>query len=67
MENKKVNILTKKNAEENFKETYELLLKANDIPAKRFAWNCYVDMICKDGSITQKKAAAWHQPKFVNQ
>lgn len=58
--------MTKKEVESWFKEDFRALLLRNDIPAKRMAWNDYVDMLQKEGRISKEKAASWTQPKFVN-
>ncbi len=34
-----------------------------DYPARRVAWNNYVDALQKAGHITEKKAATWTQPR----
>jgi hypothetical protein len=57
--------MTKAEAIRDFRDRFYRLLVTKDIPAKRQAWNDYTDMLCKDGLISQKKAANWHQPKFV--
>jgi hypothetical protein len=37
-----------------------------DYPARREAWNDYVDFLCKSGEVTEHQAATWVQPAFCN-
>lgn len=57
--------MTKQQAEKDFKELYEDVLKGTDVPAKRFAWSTYTDELCKEGSITQKQYDTWDTPTFI--
>lgn len=57
---------TKKQIESLFKQVYENELKGlfkHDKPAKRQAWNDYIDYLKKDGTINPN--SDWVQPKFI--
>lgn len=58
--------MTKVDAEQGFKEFYGEVLAGKDIPAKRMAWQVYVDGLCRGGEITQKQCDTWGNPSFVN-
>ena len=59
--------MTKVQAERLFKESYsnwkeEFLVL--DIHAKRFAWDCFTDMLCKDKQISEHQWNNWTRPQF---
>ena len=33
-----------------------------DYPARREAWNDWVDMLCSDGTVTQRQCDTWTHP-----
>lgn len=59
--------MNKKTAIAIFKDEYSQLLieKRKDIPAKQFAWASFVDMLCKNGDITQRQFDTWGNPSFA--
>lgn len=58
--------MTKKQAEQQFKELFKEVLQSNDKPLKRMTWNDFIDSLNKNGQITDKQATTWTQPKFIN-
>lgn len=42
-----------------------LIEKKNDIPAKQLAWTVFIDILCKNGDITQKQFDTWGNPDFA--
>jgi hypothetical protein len=57
---------TKKQVEYPFKQDFETELKGlfkHDKPAKREAWNNYVDFLMKSYCINPN--SDWNQPKFI--
>lgn len=34
-----------------------------DKPARRMAWQNFVDMLCKEGKVTTNQFNTWHDPK----
>ena len=59
--------MNKKTAISIFKNEYAQFLidKKKDIPAKQLAWSGFVDMLCKNGDITQKQFDTWGNPSFA--
>jgi hypothetical protein len=57
--------MNKQEAVRNFEENILPRIPPDDKPAKRQAWNDYVDRLQKDGHITPAQADAWDQPKSV--
>jgi len=33
-----------------------------DKPARQFAWQCFIDSLCKNGEITQRQYDTWGNP-----
>ena len=61
--------MTKIDAVKLFKEIYSNELNSlfkTDKPGKREAWINFVDMLCRDGDISERQAASWDQPKFIS-
>jgi hypothetical protein len=58
--------MTKKEAEQEFKELYKLCDFKHDRPGIRMAWNNFTDSLCKDGRISNKQYQNWTQPDFVS-
>lgn len=56
--------MTKKQAENIFKEEYADFLKTATSTDKRCAWNDFTDFLCKDGHITQRQYNTWSHPSF---
>lgn len=58
--------MTKKEAENLFKEEYKqfLLENKNDKTAIRTAWNDFTDYLCKDGIIREWQYNNWTHPNF---
>lgn len=56
--------MTKQEAVKMFKEHNPELIKDTDRCKKQFAWTCFIDMLCKDGEITQQQYATWGNPSF---
>lgn len=56
-------MMTKKQAEQEFKQLYQNVMKTNDKPLKRMCWNDYVDGLRKSGRISSK--SDWTQPSFI--
>lgn len=56
--------MTKKEAETAFREAFPKL--PADKPARRQAWNDYIDGLQKDGQITRRQSETWTQPAFIN-
>ncbi len=59
--------MNKRQAEQSFRESILPHLPANDAPARRQAWNEYVDGLQRDGQITETQASMWDQPKFIKE
>jgi hypothetical protein len=57
--------MTKREAERQFREDILPRLSSNDKPARRQAWNDYVDSLQKNGQITERQAFDWDQPDFI--
>jgi hypothetical protein len=57
--------MTKLQAEREFKMGYLPYLPKGDKPAKRMAWNNFVDQLQREGRITAKQASTWDQPEFI--
>lgn len=60
------NALTKKQADQMFRQEYLPNLDQTDRPAVRFAWSCFIDDLQKSRKITAEQAANWSQPVFVS-
>lgn len=59
--------MTKVQAERLFRQSYnnwksEFL--PLDIEEKKFAWDCYIDMLNKDGKLSDKQVNNWVRPQF---
>lgn len=59
--------MTKAQAERLFRQSYtnwksEFL--PLDIEEKKFAWDCYIDMLNKDGKLSDKQVDNWVRPQF---
>jgi len=59
--------VSKKQALSIFLEQWREVVKngqfrANDVVAKREAWNNYTDMLCKDNMITDNQYNTWVNP-----
>ena len=50
-----------------FKDEFLQHLPPRDCPARRTAWNDYIDWLEKDGRITVKQSYSWTQPKGLCQ
>lgn len=57
--------MTKKQAEQIFKEEYADYLKTATRTDKRCAWCDFTDYLCKDGHITQHQYNTWVHPRFL--
>ncbi len=57
--------MTKKEAEQIFKDNYWHSIPKNDKPAVRQAWNDFTDSLCKDGQITRHQYESWLFPRFI--
>lgn len=53
---------TKKDVLKYFNEYIKPTIPSDDKPALREAWNNYIDMLCKDGDITEKQYNNWSNP-----
>lgn len=58
------NYITKKQAEQIFKEEYSEFLKTASSTDKRCVWNDFTDFLCKDGQISQRQYNTWSHPGF---
>lgn len=56
--------MTKKQAEQIFKEEYADFLKTATPTDKRCAWNDFTDFLYKDGHITERQYNTWTHPTF---
>ncbi len=56
---------TEAEAEADFREHILPHVPADDKPAKRMAWNDYVDQLQRAGQITEGQAGTWDQPRFI--
>lgn len=59
--------MTKIEAKLKFDEIWRFVLSEtprlkNDIIAKREAWSCHTDALCKDGIITENQYSTWSNP-----
>lgn len=65
---KKVGSLTKKQAEQLYKESWENWndFKKLDKVARTLDWGIFVDTLCKEGKITQWQYNNWLSPSFCN-
>jgi hypothetical protein len=57
--------MTKREAAARFRANILPGIPADDKPAKRQAWNDYVDALQRDGAITERQASSWDQPAFI--
>ena len=57
--------LTKKEVERMFKEEVYPSLNKSDKPMIREAWINFIDMLCKDGEISDKQYNTWSTPSFI--
>ena len=56
--------MTKKQAENIFREMLGESLKTLDKITIRTEWGFYIDSLCKDGQITHKQYNNWTLPRF---
>ena len=56
--------MSKKQAEEMFKEMMGESMKTLDKIAIRTEWGFYIDGLCKDGQISQRQYYRWDLPRF---
>ena len=57
--------MTKKQAEQIFKNEILPVLNKHDVTLVREAWHEFTDYLCKDGQITDKQYNNWLTPKFI--
>lgn len=57
--------LTKKEVERMFKEEVYPSLNKSDKPMIREAWINFIDMLCKDGEISDNQYNTWSTPNFI--
>lgn len=57
--------LTKKQAENMFKEQYAEVLQGTDKPLKLQEWAYFTDMLLKEGEITEQQYNTWDNPSFL--
>lgn len=56
--------MTKKQAEQDFKENFLPFIPSNDKPAICEVWHNFTDSLCKDGLIISKQYHNWVNPSF---
>ena len=56
--------ITKKQAENIFKEEYTEILKNETKTTIHCMWNDFTDFLCKDGMISERQYNTWSHPNF---
>lgn len=57
--------LTKKEVERMFKEEVYPSLDKSDKPSLSYAWDVFIDGLCKDGEISHNQYNNWLLPSFL--